>query len=464
MEKSYVPFTSARRRRNNNAPARYADPSKDEGREYIFAGRSLLQSLKLSYEAHPLTASIFLLSFVLFIAYQAGQRQAVSYLFPGNRPWGQASYFFHPPIGRANSHLPQPPQYNVVPDTYEFLEELRQEQTPATPLFIPFTQHHKVLEQVVLSYIAAGWPRSDIIVIENTGTMDANPKGMLTPNNPFYLNYDLLRRRYGISILQTPTLLSFAQLQNFMIATAMSKGWTHYYWGYMDTAVTSNEAAVPFASFYHHVVDNLWSLKANMGPDAGENRWAVQFLGQEWLTLVNVGALESIGSWDTFIPYSGADCDWYERARLTGLVIYEHGVAGNIFDVHRSLENLEEKFFGLGGKKEKVNSKRFRALIKELQKIEDDRNDHTLEEELGNMGGDGEPWTYNPKAFQMVMGEVVKSGGDIFRKKWGTHDCSLIQAGKTLKDAWASTLLESTSGPAHHPIPDDLQFSRQEEV
>ncbi|KAK6353441.1 hypothetical protein TWF696_005404 [Orbilia brochopaga] len=457
MEKSYIPFTSTRRRRNHYVPARYTGLSKDEEPGYIYAGRSLLQSIKLSYETHFLATSIFFLFSILLIAYQAGQRQAVSYFFPQNQHWGHANYFFHPPIGRASSHLPQPPPYNVVPDTYEVLEELRQAQAPATPLFIPFTQHHKVLEQAVLSYIAAGWPRSDIIVIENTGTMDANPKGLLTPSNPFYLNYDLLRRRYGVSILQTPTLLSFAQLQNYMIATAMSKGWTHYYWGYMDTAVTSNEASAPFKSFYHKIVDNLWELKATMGPDAGEDRWAVQFCGEEWLTLVNVGALESVGAWDTFIPYSGSDCDWYERVRLAGLVVHEHGSAGKIFDVHRSLENPEEKFFGLKGENEKVNSKRFRALVKELQRIEDDRNDHTLKEELGEMGGDGEPWTYNAKAFQMVLSEAVKSGGDIYGRKWGTHSCSLIDSGKTLKDAWARDVgIEMASGPANSSASDEL--------
>jgi hypothetical protein len=44
----------------------------------------------------------------------------------------------------------------------------------------------------VVSYIAAGWPPEDIYVVENTGVMHANRDGLLTLQNPFYLNHTQL--------------------------------------------------------------------------------------------------------------------------------------------------------------------------------------------------------------------------------------------------------------------------------
>ncbi len=43
-----------------------------------------------------------------------------------------------------------------------------------TPLFIGFTTNWLMLQQAIVSYIAAGWPPSQIYVMENTGVMDSN--------------------------------------------------------------------------------------------------------------------------------------------------------------------------------------------------------------------------------------------------------------------------------------------------
>lgn len=101
---------------------------------------------------------------------------------------------------------------------------LQSKEHARTPLFIAFTRNNHMLVQTVLSYISAGWAPTDIIVVDNSGTMDANPKGMLSTANPFYLDVELLLSRYGVSVLQTPTLLTFAQLQNFFLRTAMATG------------------------------------------------------------------------------------------------------------------------------------------------------------------------------------------------------------------------------------------------
>lgn len=56
--------------------------------------------------------------------------------------------------------LPPIPSWNKPPEKH--VEE-------ATPLFVGFTRNWRLLQQVVVSYITAGWPPEDIYVIENTG-------------------------------------------------------------------------------------------------------------------------------------------------------------------------------------------------------------------------------------------------------------------------------------------------------
>lgn len=102
-----------------------------------------------------------------------------------------------------------------------------------TPLFIGFTRNWPILQQCVLSYIAAGWPPEDIYVVDNTGTMKSNfPPGQLTLQNPFYLNVQRLTEVFGVNVISTPTLLAFAQLQNFYIFTALEQGWDHFWWSH----------------------------------------------------------------------------------------------------------------------------------------------------------------------------------------------------------------------------------------
>ncbi|KAF3120160.1 hypothetical protein TWF594_003951 [Orbilia oligospora] len=78
----------------------------------------------------------------------------------------QGDYYFHPPIPMNElANPPIPYSYNIAPNAKNYSAPVKM---PATPLFIPFTKNHKMLEQTVLSYIAVGWPRSDIVVIDNT--------------------------------------------------------------------------------------------------------------------------------------------------------------------------------------------------------------------------------------------------------------------------------------------------------
>ena len=240
-----------------------------------------------------------------------------------------------------------------------------------------------MLQQVVLSYIAAGWPRSDIVIIDNSGTMDSNNNGRLSPDNPFFLDYRLFRQRYGVSILQTPTLLSFAQLQNFMLRQALSRNWAYYFWSHMDIAIMSDESARPYKSFYQRVLEVLdssalgteQSVLPNAVPTPGTEElretglmrrstkvmdadlnaertkqlpkskgWAVKFFDFDNLVLVNVEAWHVIGAWDTFIPYYGSDCDFYARLKMHGFTRDEVS-AGDIFDIADAVADPEQRFF-----------------------------------------------------------------------------------------------------------------------
>ena len=152
-----------------------------------------------------------------------------------------------PPEG--SDFQPHVASYNAPPST-----KLRCQ----TPLFVAFTRNSEMLRQTILSYIAAGWPREDIIVVDNSGTLDANNEDLLSHNNPFFLDYKLFRSRYGVSILQTPTLLSFAQLMNFYLRISIAKRWQFFFWSHMDIVVLSDEDSQPYKSFYQRVQDILY--------------------------------------------------------------------------------------------------------------------------------------------------------------------------------------------------------------
>lgn len=155
-----------------------------------------------------------------------------------------------------------------------------------TPLFIPFTRNNAMLRQTVLGYIAAGWPPSDVIIIENTGVLDANSRAQLSVENPFFLDHDLFRNRYGVSILQTPVLLNFAQLQNYMLQIALRRNWRYFFWSPMDVGILSKEDAIPYKSFYQSVTDILLQSMAEF--ETGRKRWSAKFFNFDYLSLVRL--------------------------------------------------------------------------------------------------------------------------------------------------------------------------------
>ncbi|KAK6530669.1 hypothetical protein TWF281_007508 [Arthrobotrys megalospora] len=365
--------------------------------------------------------------------------------------------YFLPPLD--GERYPTVPSYNVLSKDSEVLSTAHKliPQSPITPLFIPFTRNHHMLRQAVLSYIAAGWPRSQIFVIDNSGTMDANLRGYLSDTNPFFLDYNIYRRGYGVNIIRTPTLFSFAQLQNFMLSTAMNNGWSHYFWSHQDVAVLSDESKVPFKSLYENTLSSLISLYPTMNStDARKEgkQWGIVWYGFDWLALVNVAAATDremgVGAWDTFIPYYHSDCDYYERMRLSGYSILERRV-GWIFDLAEHVKDLEYYFFGVGGSASldgaekgrigngdgKPGSMRYKMLKRKLRVLMGAKNTgerNTWQYEL--RGGKGEPWTYDPDGFQTAWWGMADAGRAVFSKKWGTLACKPSTAGKGLSRIW----------------------------
>jgi hypothetical protein len=310
-----------------------------------------------------------------------------------------------------------------------------------TPLLIPFTRNNAMLIQTVLSYIAAGWPREDIVVIDNSGTMDANPLQKLSSTNPFYLDYHTLRGRYGVSVLQAPTLLTFSQLQNFFLRLAIAYNWRFYFWSHMDVVVLSDETASPYYSFHQRVLSILADLRVSSldAASASEREiWALKYFTYDWLTLINVGPWRTIGTWDSFIPYYTSDCDAYSRVPMHGFTTGDVR-AGHIFDIPRPISHPETKFFP--GEKDSdrtlLNASRYQALLGELKALQDEKHVGARNKwQSANTGGKGDPWTYDPEGFQKMWWATADFGRELYKKKWGTDECRLGDKGIKIEDAF----------------------------
>ncbi|KAM7206410.1 hypothetical protein V8F20_002759 [Naviculisporaceae sp. PSN 640] len=254
---------------------------------------------------------------------------------------------------------------NLTPFYAKLLKERTAEPYPhppeETPLFIGFTRNWPQLIQCVVSYIAAGWPASDIYVVENTGVMNSNRNNLLTLQNPFYLNHTQLDM-LGVNVLITPTLLSFSQLQNFYAWTAGEKGWDEYFWSHQDVVVFSDENFGKTEddkeeedkkagganniydrnspnSLYHRAVSVLQNLRGNKDKKLDAN-WANVFFAYDQLTLVNVKSIVGVGGWDTHIPFYTSDCDMYMRQTWGGWTHYSAPEVGIILDVASVLDDV----------------------------------------------------------------------------------------------------------------------------
>jgi hypothetical protein len=318
-----------------------------------------------------------------------------------------------PRAAAAKSHkdLPPVPSWNRPPKKHV---------PEKTPLFIGFTRNWRLLQQTVVSYITAGWPPEDIYVVDNSGTMNSNKLGKLSLQNPFYLDYNRLTKIYRINVLTTPTLLSFAQLQNYYITTATDLGWTYYFWSHMDVVAISYEDREPYRSLYLRAVDGLREALAPgfaVDDQGREGRWGTRFYSFDRLTLINVEAYVDAGGWDTMIPYYNTDCDMYFRLERSGWKTAPTE-AGEVFDLAESLQDLEVLYRkklvevkAINGTQERIethpseeedtkDSEQYKNLWEELSliqnsKLSDSRGRNTWQARQG--GGQGEPFYRDPQ-------------------------------------------------------------------
>jgi hypothetical protein len=312
-----------------------------------------------------------------------------------------------------------------------------------------------MLQQVVLSYITAGWPPEDIYVVENTGTLHSNKNGLLSLQNPFFLNHTRLDL-FGVNVLITPTLLTFAQLQTYYLFTALENGWDYFFWSHMDVIITTDENSK--GSFYSRVVDQLRETlsKEWLGD---EKDWAIRFYAYDWLALNHVQAFIDLGGWDTFISYYTADCDMHERIRMSNIKMGTAD-AGNVSDVGTSintsllfrkkidpnfppktaseLDELDED--DRAGKGYDRLSKEILAAVEEKKSPKHERNSWQGQQS----GGKGDPFYREPHGFAENLERVVQCGIQSYESKWGGHKgCELRGVFKT-EDAW---MIESVITP-----------------
>ncbi|CAD6444199.1 d3dd181f-d55c-413a-856f-d56b3ad424f7-CDS [Sclerotinia trifoliorum] len=201
-----------------------------------------------------------------------------------------------------------------------------------TPLFIAFTRNWLLLQQTVVSWITSGWPAEDIYVVENTGTMRSNELGLLSLQNPFFLNHTRLHM-LGVNVIVTPTIYTFAQLQNFFLWTAIEKDLETYFWSHMDIipitfeqGISASNGYAGHQTIYQHAVEVLRSAQsADPDPNASDpsKPWAMRFFAFDYLALVNRAAFESVGGFDTTIPFYHTDCDMYARLLMAGYGVNE---------------------------------------------------------------------------------------------------------------------------------------------
>ncbi|KAL8662906.1 MAG: hypothetical protein Q9202_004328 [Teloschistes flavicans] len=370
------------------------------------------------------------------------------------------------------SDLPPVPSWNRPPDPHV---------PEQTRLYIGFTRFWPLLQQVVVSYITAGWPPEDIYVVENTGTMDANKRGLLTTQNPFYLDYHRLTKILGVNIISTPSLQTFAQLQSFYLSEAINKNLTYYFWSHMDVAVHSHEDKDPFKSLYMRAVD---VIRETQSPDYLRNdegvqrKWGIQFFAYDWLSMVNVETFASLGGWDTMVGYYGTDCDMYSRLSMND-VAQPVQDAGMVYDVTNSLEDLEvlyrrrpttqKKEEPAAGKRDddtsdrnagssnstvsttstnkayldsteedSIGSEAFKKLAATLEQIQQDKRDDKDRNSWQSRqnGGEGEPYYYDPDGFEKALQMTIGVGAKINEEKWGHRGCDIGAVGLKEGDQW----------------------------
>ena len=354
-----------------------------------------------------------------------------------------------PSLTSHSDSLPPIPPFNTPP-------------TPptnySTPLFIPFTRSWLVLQQCLVSYITAGWPPSQIYVVDNSGTMLSNAHSLLTLQNPFYLNHTRLTSVFGVNVLQTPTRLHFSQLQNFLTFTALTNGWDTYFWSHMDVFALSDEeydyTDAPYKSLYMRAVDAIGEAYEQDG-----ETWATRWFNYDYLTLVRTQAYVDVRGWDTSIPFYSSDCDMHERLWMHGFTIRDVYI-GHIGDVSDTIpdlgvlferssprisptdESLESDSNSQRDRDQSASvglrSEEYYALLTTLEDLEEAKRNkpERISWQTMQSGGQGEPFHVDDWVTQIALDRFHIFGESMFEEKWGSKECNLRERGLRAEDAW----------------------------
>lgn len=334
--------------------------------------------------------------------------------------------------------------------------------------------------------------------------MDSNKNGELSLQNPFFLNHTRLNM-LGVNILITPTLFTFAQVQNYFIWAAIQNKWSTYFWSHMDLVVLSYEdrwleahpqdlAPLPvnFQSLYNHCVTALRNITAPHPETGRVNPWALMFFSYDRLALVNTGAYQSVGGWDTSIPFYGTDCDMHERLAMEGYAMKDWA-AGAIWDVASSLDDIEVLYRKKGGSEpsfvdpnvveeelaraataissppqstmtqsqaqsrglrigtpfsdrekkdwhdEPIASESWKKLLNVLDHMSwskgADKNGRNTWQGR-QVGGQHDPYYRDAEGFEQGIQMTIEHGRRVFAEKWGHRDCDLRAQGLVAEDAW----------------------------
>ncbi|KAI1823939.1 hypothetical protein F4861DRAFT_531296 [Xylaria intraflava] len=387
--------------------------------------------------------------------------------------------YIQPPVqdpfpALSTSTLPPIPAYNV-PEK----DGWKKYGLPiAPPLLIGFTRSWPMLLQTVVSYVTAGWPPEQIYVVENTGVQRANAEGRLSLQHPWFLNHTALAR-LGVNVVQTPVLLTFAQLQNFYLALSHERKWPYYFWSHMDVLALNHEDGfenvTPRAGEEGYKTLYTLCLEELNRTLATDDRWAVRFFAYDHLTLQNPLALEDIGGWDVLIPYYITDCDAYSRLHMRnwsqvdancGVITDVSAVLNDLRALYR-VPGIEPSFTdpnppppppdppaankraeggpgemgrdGAGVLNVQESIEAWRALLRLADSMfhykHGDRGRNTWQ--AGQRGGQGEPFYYDSAGFSEALEVLTEAGKEVFRRKWGHRDCDLIEgAGLGDADQW----------------------------
>jgi hypothetical protein len=259
---------------------------------------------------------------------------------------------------------------------------------------------------------------------------------------------------------QTPTLLTFSQLQNFYLWTALERRHPYFFWTHQDLLVFSHENRTGAGSLYTNAMRTLRALTATTTrspyrKQPPPQKWAHHFFAYDHLTLVNRDAVLSIGGWDTHIPFYASDCDTYLRLKWAGFaqrqsdiglildvssVMADVGALLRIRGIRARLPGEEEvsDYDGLERDKDYVES--WQGLVDLGMRMQRMKyaggNAGRNTWQAKQRGGQGEPFYRDADGFETGVRMWIDAGRSVFAEKWGHRGCGLITMGIKGEDAW----------------------------